>query len=135
VQLHNTEGNAVDISGSSNRLNMDLMSNIGATRSFGTIFPVRLVCGKDATITLRAIYSEGNSEAMEILKDWYENHYADSRELTVSLPDGTAGSDRYRFQVLLERLPIPADVEDPAAILVEVTLLPTGEFHISSVAS
>ncbi len=136
IKLDNDSGVLVDISGVSNNVQMNRVNRVSdGTRTLGTDYPFRLVCGKDANITLRIVYSTEEAEAMQLLNDWYENHNTDARTLQIDVPDGNPGSDRYSFEVLLSELPIPIDAEEAGPIMVEVTLLPTGTFSWAQIGS
>lgn len=136
IRAQNTEGTLIDISGEMNTFDLTLNQNVGrGIRPFGATFPVRLVCGKDATIALNIIYSTSQAEAMQWLKDWYFNHGEDTRRVQVFVPDEEAGSDRYQFDCKLENFRIPGDTGNADPILVPVSLVPTGEFTWSFVAS
>lgn len=134
VNLDNTAGTLVDISGSSNEVSMDFNNSLGEFRTFGTEWPVRMQCGADATISFNAIYSTTASEAVDILKDWFFTD-RDSRTIRVDIPDSSVGSDRYTFEVYLETMSVPVAVEEPAPILVSATMKPTGEVTLSTIAS
>lgn len=136
IKLENLEGSMLDVSGSTNAVDIDLQQPAGTPlRTFGSRFPVRGQCGKDATIGFRAVYSTAQAEAMNILKDWYENHPGTTRKLQVFLPDAAEGSDKYEFDTLLTRLPVNAESGNADPILVAAELVPTGTFSISVVAS
>jgi hypothetical protein len=131
------EGSLADISGSSNSVTLNRMTQVSdAIRTFGgTDFPIRQACGRDAEITLKVIYSMSQIESKQILNDWYENHHTDRRTLQVFMPDALPGSDKYEFEVYLERLNVSVESGTPAPIMIEATLKPSGTFTWSVVAS
>ena len=127
----------MDISGSSNSVTINRTTQVSdAIRTFGgTDFPVRQACGRDAEITLRVIYSTAEVEAKQILNDWYENHHGDRRNIEIYLPDNSAGSDKYAFDVYLASLNMSVDSGTPNPIMIEAALRPSGTFTWSLVAS
>ncbi len=135
IKIQTTEGDMLDISGSSNSVSQDLNNKLGERRTFGSDYTIRKACGKDATVNLKVIYTENEREAMEVLKDWYFNHAKDKRNVEVYVPDDEAGSDKYTYPALLESLSIPVESEDAAPILVTAVLKPAGEFTYTKVAS
>ncbi len=136
AKLDNDAGVLVDISGASNRISIRRTTRVsGGTYTFGSAFPVRKACGKDAEITFRAVYTEDEAEARHLLEEWYENHYSQARTLQVDVPDGDAGSQRYSFEVLLESLNFDAEAGSAEPVLMEAVLRPTGTFTWAEVGS
>lgn len=135
IELQTTEGDILDISGSSNAVTMRFLQPTGQLRTFGSRFFIRQQCGQDAEITLRVAYTEDDREAIEVLKDWYFNHPATSRKFYVYVPDKTAGSDKYDFTVFLQDFDVPLESGNADPVLVSATLPPTGEFEWTKVAS
>jgi len=136
VKLDN-DGNPqtlVDISGSSNQVTMNLTNALGVLHMFGSRWPIRLECKSDAEITLRAVYSEVDAEAVRQLLRWYFTDRG-HKTLTVDVPDGSAGGDKYTFEVFLASLSIPLDGADANPVLVEAVMQPTGEFTLTAIAS
>lgn len=116
VNLDNSGGTLVDISGSSNEVQIDLENNVGEFKPFGTAWPVRLVCGKDASISFKAVYSMNAAEAKALLNQWYFGGNDGARTLRVDAPDSNTGSDRYQAEVVLESLSIPMKADDATPI-------------------
>ena len=135
IRLENTSGGMQDISGSSNEATMSLTNELGMLRTFQARWPVRLACKSDASIDLKVVYTEADAEACSILKDWYYNHHGEARQVSINLPDESAGSEKFLFDCLLETLSIPVKSDDANPILVSATLKPTGEFTWSMVAT
>ncbi len=129
------EGTLLDISGSMNSVTMRFLQPTGQLRTFGSRFYVRGQCGQDAELSARAVYSEDDSEAINILRDWYFNHPGTLRKFQVFLPDASAGSDKYEFSTLLVDLEIPAESGNADPVLCAFTLSPSGTFSWSKVAS
>jgi len=125
-----------DISGSSNSVTLNRLTQVSdAIRSFGSDFPIRQACGRDADITLRAIYSEDEAEAKQLLNDWYENHNQDRRTLQVDVPNSDPGSDRYTFEVYLASLNMSLESGTPGPVLLEASLKPSGTFTWAEIGS
>jgi len=127
LRLDNDSGIPVNISGSSNALEMEFSQDLQA---YWTMYrgrmPVRLSCREDAAIQVQVIYSTTDNEAVDLLTDWYFNHPGTGRTLTIHIPDYTIGSDVYTGEVMLETLSIPSSAEEPMPIPVQATLLPSG---------
>jgi hypothetical protein len=136
VELDDENGNLQDVTGSSSGVDQEFIQNVGdGLRTFGTDFKVRAACGRDGTVTWRAVYSQADSEALYMLNDWYFNHPKTVRTFRVSIPDKLPGSDQYTFEMLLASLRIPDESGNPDPILVEASLIPTGIFGWSVIAS
>ncbi len=125
IWLDKSTGVLTDISGSSNSLNMDFDNELGMLRNFGSRWPIRLECGKDATLTLAITYTTGTDEAVSILKEWYFNNPG-RRSLKFYLPDKSVGADLYAGEFRLEKLSIPTEAGKADPILVTATLRPDG---------
>lgn len=135
IKLQNVEGTLLDMSGSSNSVTMRFLQPTGQLRTFGTRFYIRGQCGQDAELSMRAVYSEDDDEALNCIRDWYFNYPGTTRAFEVYLPDAAAGSDKYAFTVLLEDFEIPAESGNADPVLCAVTLKPTGTFSWTKVAS
>jgi len=135
VWLDNLAGTPVDISGSSNSINMAFTREVGELRTFQVKWPVRLGCGKDATFTLRAVYSTATDEAMDVLKNWYFADDPGSRSLSVYIPDKNVGSDYYYGEVTIASFNFNADPTEPGPIAVEAELLPDGAWALTTAST
>jgi hypothetical protein len=134
IWLDNAAGTLIDISGSSNSINMDFDNELGMLRNFGSRWPIRLECGKDATFALTAVYTEAATEAVNILKNWFFNTPG-NRTLKVYLPDKNVGSDVYSGEFRLEKLSIPAESGKADPIMVSATLRPNGAVTLTTNAT
>jgi len=127
IRLDNDAGIPIDISGSSNAVEIGLAQDISA---FYTMYrgrmPLRNSAREDGSVRMQAVYSVTANESIDLLTDWYFNHPNTRRTLSVYLPDYTISSDVYSGEVLLESLSIPAVADDPNAIPVQATFLPSG---------
>lgn len=130
VWLDNLAGTLTDISGSSNGVSMQFSIETGMLRTFQAKWPVRTECGKDAEITLKAVYSTAADEAYDILKNWFFASTPGARSFSCYIPNKNVGSDHYYGEVRLGGgFGFDADPTEPGPIAVEVTLLPDGEFY------
>ena len=125
------------MSGSSNQVQMRLTNDLGAFKTFGTRFRVRLECGSDAEVTFRAIYTGNDTEAVRTMLRWY---FTDRGFRTFSVSVGgvgalMAGGDIFSFEMGLESLNCPFDGEDANPIPVEAVMRPTGTFTMAAIAS
>lgn len=134
VKLDDAAGVAVDLSGSSNQIQMRLTNDLGAFKTFGSRFRVRLECGSDAELSFRAVYSVVDAEAARTLLRWYFTDRG-SRTFTFDVPSSAGGGDRFTFEVFLESLNVPLDGEDANPTPVEAVMRPTGTFSMSAIAS
>jgi len=135
IWLDNAAGTPVDISGSSNSITMNFTREVGELRTFQVKWPVRLGCGKDATFTLRAVYSTASDEAMDVLKNWYFANDPGSRSLSVYIPDKNVGSDYYYGEVTIASFNFNADPTEPGPIAVEAELLPDGAWTLTTAST
>ena len=126
IWLDNAAGTPTDISGSTNAYNLDFKVNIGATPTFGTQWPRRLMCGRDASFSVTVLFTTAADEGYDLLKDWFFGNVTAARTLTFYLPDKNVGSDKYSGEVVLETLSIPVTAGEGAPILVSATFLPDG---------
>lgn len=127
VWLDSGAGTPVDISGVTNSVTLNFSQNVDAQHTFGSRWPVRFMCGKDANFSLVVFYSTATDEGLDILRDWFfANDSADARTLTVYIPTKDVGWDRYQAEVVLESLDIPATAGEATPITVTASLLPTG---------
>lgn len=127
VELDDENGILQDVTGSSSAVNPEFVQNVGdGLRTFGTDWPVRQACGRDGTLTWRAVYSQADNESAYMLWDWYFNHPKTSRTYRISVPDKNPGSDQFAFEVFLERLTFSDEAGSADPIMLEATLRPTG---------
>lgn len=128
IWLDNLAGTAMNISGSANTCNITLSQNIEVLRSFGSRWPARMQCGRDAEIALTIIYSETTDEGMDILKNWYFAAVPGNRTVTIYIPDKNVGADRFQFEAVLSELSWNMEAGEAGPIAVNATLAPNGEF-------
>lgn len=126
ISLDNGAGNLIDISGSSNSVDIDLKNDIGEFKNFGTKWRGRIACGKDATIKLKITASKATAEAMKTSLAWFFSDTNTSRSIRIQTPDATTGSDQFDAEVVLESLSIPLAADDAKPVMCELNLLPNG---------
>lgn len=134
LKLDGPASTLVDISGSSNAVDMELTNEIGEARTFGNKYMLRMECGKDASITLKVIYSTSATEAMAILKAWYFTVFG-RKTFTIAIPNASPGSDLYTFEVYLESLSWTSDPAEAGPTIVEASLKPSGTFTLATITS
>lgn len=132
VWLDNAAGTLNDISGSSNGIDMTFTRELGELRTYQSKWPVRMGCGKDVEITLRAIYSTASDEAADILRNWFFASTPGSRSFHIYIPDKNVGSDHYYGEVTLGDMSFSPDPTEPGPILIEATLMADGEFSYTT---
>jgi len=102
---------------------------------FGDKWPGRLECGKDASFTFNVVYSTTATEAWGLLRAWFFAASPGARSMDLSVPDATAGSDRFAGEVRLNGFNFTSDPSDPKAIMVTFSVVPDGEITRSTIAS
>lgn len=130
VWLDDHGGTPKDLSGSSNEVNMKFDTEVGESKTFGTAWKARIVCGADGEFTLIISYSTAADEAADLLRDWFFLWRKDKRTLSVYLPDKNVGADVYRGEFVLKSLSIPAKSNDPNPIMATAVLLPSGAIDV-----
>ena len=127
IWLDNAAGTPVDISGSSNQVDIALDFKLGEYTVFGACCTYRLECGSDATITLNAIYSTAAAEARETLHLWAtQGCEKNARTISVYLPDKNVGSEKWSGEFRLESLNITADHNDAGPMPITAVFKPHG---------
>ena len=136
IWMDDDTGTLRDVSGSTNKASLTLTLEAGMTRTFGTKWPTRAVCAKDAKIALSIVYSEASDEAMDIWKNWYFANAPGARTVKIYIPDKNVGSDVYSGEFVIDgdaEIPLEAAKAEP--IVVNVTLSVTGELSWSTLAT
>lgn len=129
VWLDNINGTPVDISGSSNQVQIAWTQKFGETYTFKSKYPIRRAAGPDVTITMQVLYSTGANEAMRTLIAWAYGVSPDAaRTLAVYAPTKDVGSDKFSGEFLLSEHTIPLTAGDGTPVLVSMTLVLTGQF-------
>ncbi len=129
IEVDNASGTLTDISGSSNQCSMSMSSNTGTTYTFEGQWALQKVCKTSASISVQAVYSQEDSEAANLLLDWwFGSAYNSARTVEINIPDQTTGSDTYTGEFVLSSCSIPLSAEDAAPILVIFEMLNDGAF-------
>lgn len=126
IWIDGTAGTLVDVSGSSNTINMNFAEQVGAVRNFGTRWEILLTCGLSATFAFTAVYSMTANEAKDILLDWFFNHPGTNKTIKVYLPDKNVGSDVYTAEVKLITMPIVVQAATAEPMVISCELRPDG---------
>lgn len=126
IRIEDANGQLVDISGSSNEVNIDFSNDIGEFKPFGNKSRRRLMCGTDAKVALKAFYTQAAGEATDLMKQW-QFRKRTKRAFQVCIPDDSPGSDIYEGYVLLSTFSIPGKSDDANPIMLSADLLPDGE--------
>lgn len=126
IWLDGTSGTLVDVSGSSNTINMSFSEQVGAVRNFGTRWEILLTCGLSATFAFTAVYSTAAGEAKAILLDWFFNKPGQNKTIKVYLPNKNVGSDVYTAEVKLATMPITVQAATAEPIQISCELRPDG---------
>lgn len=135
IHLEDDAGVLVDISGSANSANLDFTKDAETYTVFGSTGTKRMTCRKDATLSMNVVYTTGENEAWDLLKDWWFNHSDESRQVRIMVPGEIIGADDYQgaFQIL--NLSIPMDSAQAGPILVSVELGVDGDVTLGTVAT
>jgi len=127
---------AHDISGSSNSIDLNFDHEICDFRVFGSCYPGRLECGKDASVTLNIVYSSAADEAWSLLRDWYYGVCnPGQRCLHIYIPNKIAGADHFWGDFFIQNLSWTLTAGDACPIMVTASLLPDGEVHYEAYTS
>lgn len=127
IWLDDDTGTLKDISGSSNSVDLNFDNTLGLYRTFGSTWPRRLECGKDAQFTLQILYSSAADEGADLLKTWYFANPPGQRTLKIYSPDKNVGSDVYAAEVMVENVTWSGEAGNADPIMISATLRPSGE--------
>ena len=126
IWLDDEAGALTDISGSSSVLNFEFVQDTAIVPTFQSDWKIRTACGRDATVTLTAVYTTANSEAVDLIKDWFFNYRGTKRTLTFYLPDKNVGSDKYSGEFLMTGFSSTISGGTPDPVTVEMGLESSG---------
>jgi hypothetical protein len=135
LKVDNASGVLTDVSGSTNQASLDLAAQSAETFTFEGDYAIKKTCKKSITLALQALYSVTETEALNILMDWYFNSLGTSRTVQIDVPSSAVGGDRYSGEFILESLSLPLTADDAAVILVSAALSNDGEVVRSTIAS
>lgn len=131
IWLDKVGGTETDISGSSNAISMNFDHDVKPFRTFGSVWPKRQECGKDASFTLTVVYSPTADEGLDILKDWFFAASPGARTLQVYIPTKNVGNDYYSAEVRIQSLSWSMSPDEAGPIMVQAVLVPDGEVTVS----
>lgn len=131
IWLDNLSGVLKNIGGSANEVAMNFDNPQGAFRTFGSKWPKRLECGKDASYTLSIVYSTATDEGFDILKNWFFAANPGARTCKIYLPNKNVGSDVYSGEFKIQDLKFTPVAGSADPVTVTATLLPTGEVTLA----
>jgi hypothetical protein len=135
IYLDNDGGVLTDVSGSTNQVTVGHTLIVGEQRTFGNDWPIRLTCGKDSSLSFVALYSTTGDEAWDIVKGWFEVYDGAARTVRVDMPDASAGSDRLQGEFILSEYNYDLMAGEGAPVLVNATLLPSGQITLSEIGT
>ena len=133
VELDDSDGDAVNISGEANQANLGFTKQMGKGVTFEGEWNFSLECKKDASLELRVMWSTDPAEAREQLEDWFES----GGNRTVSVyPNGKINGARYYTgDSKLSELSFNIDATDANPIMMQATLVPFGAISFSNFVS
>lgn len=117
-------GVTYDISGQSNKFDIENTNDIGDYKVFGEAGRGRLICGKDGSVSGSIFYTRTNNEGFDLLKRWYWLYREQLRYFAFYAPNEAIGSDKYYGYFALENFSIPFSAEEAAPAMIEFSLLP-----------
>jgi len=127
VWLDDDAGTPVDISGSTNEVDINFDNEMGEYTVFGNRWKRRTECGKDASFTLQVVYTTQTDEGFDLLKQWFFAHAPGNRTISIYLPNKNVGSDHYTMEAKLANLAFTATAGEGDPMMVSAELLPDGE--------
>ena len=132
VWIDNAAGTPVDVSGSSNRIEISPENGIAEFRAFGQTWRQRRVTGKDVSMSFNVIYTTASDEAVDVLKTWFFGGSDAARTVSVYLPDKNVGSDHFYGEFVLASLSIPLDAEADEVVRVSCDLRADGQVYVTA---
>ena len=135
IWLDNLGGTQKDIGGSTNQYSLNFDMELGMLRTFGSRWPKRIECGKDASFGLQIVYSTAADEGFDILKKWYFATSPGSRSIKFYLPDKNVGSDVFSAEVKIDSFNWTVSAGSAEPVIVTLNLLPDGEVTHASNAT
>jgi len=133
IRIDDENGAPVDVSGSTNQWGLDLDNQTGQMWTFSGDWPITRDGKKNASLTIRAVYTTTNNEASDLFLDWFNNQ--GQRTVTIDYPDSSVGSNRLTGDFALDDFSQQGEAQNGEPMTVEVTLLPTNELTLTKIAS
>lgn len=91
IEIDDNGGTPVNLSGSTNNVNLSLSKALGEGFTFEGAWAFVLECKKKGSLDLEAIYTTASNEARDLLETWFEN--GGNRTVTV-YPNGKTNGER-----------------------------------------
>lgn len=140
VSIHLEDGTGTgtlhDISGSSNSASLSFSQEIADYRVFGTRWKKRMVCAKDATLSLNVVYTTAQNEGLDLLRDWFFGANSNvARTVRIMVPNDEIGGDDYQGEFLISSMDIPLEADEAGPIMVSAELMPMGEVLYGTIAT
>ena len=133
VLVDDESGSPVDVSGTGNQWGLELDNLTGQAFTFAGEYPRTIDGKKNATLSVRFVYSPTANEGADLLRDWFNNQGA--RTVSISYPDAAVGSDQITGEFRLDDLSFDAEAEDGTPMMYEATLLPDGTLTNTTISS
>lgn len=133
--VDNSSGILVDISGSANRVEAAFTQQMGEYPVFGGAWVKRLICKKDATVTVQIVYTTAANEGWKLLKDWWNNYNDQPRTIRWMAPTDEVGADDFHGEVLIDSMTVPFDGGQAGPVMVALTLRQTDGLFIDTIAT
>lgn len=135
VQLADHNGVLRDVSGSSNRVEIQFTKQLGEYQVFGGGWVKRLSCKRDATANLTIVYTTATNEGWSVVKDWFDNYPDEARRMRIFAPDDSVGADDFDGLWLIESMNVPFDGTQATPVMVALTLRQTDGVAINTQAT
>jgi len=135
VSIDDDGGTLTDVSGSTNEVAISFEINMGEANTFDGNYPLRLVCGKTASMSLTALYTTTGDEAWDLIKGWLHVYDGDSRTVRVDCPDSTTGSDRYEGEWTLVSYDHTFSSGEGGPIMVSAELVNDGTINLYEIGT
>lgn len=133
VMLDDDGGTPVDVSGSSNQVSFGRTRQIGEAHTFTGEFPIRVQCKRDASLSIRALYTTLTDEMRDLLDLWDDS--GGLRTIAYSPAGGNAGDVQYVGEYFLSSLDMSAEAGNADPLTIEAEFMPSGAIVTSSVGS
>lgn len=124
ILLDNAANQLKDISGSLNSVEIAPENGVAEWHTFGTQWKQRRVIHKDATVTIRGVYSSNATEVAQLVENWFFSGNDSPRTLMIYIPDTQPGAYTYSGEFVLSNYTISPDAEADDVIRIEIELLP-----------
>lgn len=135
IFLDNAAANLTEISGSSNQCSLDISRNVSETYTFDGDWAIKKSCKSAVTVSVQALYSTTQNEAVDILEDWIFDTPTTAKTLRIDVPDSAIGSTRYEGEFIIESYSVPLSAAEAGVIVCSASLSNSGTVTRSIIAS